>query len=123
MESITLGLLSNQISILLRISLKESRHGYYQLRYLFFLSNFCSFFSYFKDLLEKISEEELSKNKGSLIAKLLEKDKTLVAQINRFLSEFTFPRRHSFNRRMFSECQEGSRSFLFAFNILSKRRS
>lgn len=67
----------------------------------FFFFEFCSFFSHSKDLLEKISEEDLSKNKESLIAKLLEKDKTLVAQINRFLSEFTFPRRHCFNRRMF----------------------
>lgn len=32
---------------------------------------------------------------------MLEKDKTLIAQINRYLSEFTFPRRHGFDRRMF----------------------
>jgi len=51
-----------------------------------------------EELLKNLPEEELCKNKESLIARKLEKDKTLVARINRYLCEITFPRRHSFDR-------------------------
>jgi len=55
---------------------------------------------FIEELLTKLSEEELHKNKESLITRKLEKDKTLVARINRFLCEITFPRRHSFDRSL-----------------------